>query len=313
MTVSCADAKAGTPSVAVRVFPARIALVLILGATLAGCSGGVLDPRGPVGGANALILFDAVAIMCVIVVPTLLAVLWCAWWFRASNTRAQFQPDFVYSGRIELLVWSIPLLVIMFLGGVTWVGSHDLDPYKPLAGTTKPLQVQVVSLDWKWLFIYPDQGIASVNEVVVPAGTPVHFSITSGSVMNQFFVPQLGSMIAAMNGMETQLHLQADHPGDYYGESAQYSGDGFSGMHFLLRAMAQDDFNRWVTTAKASGPTLDRAAYGELAQQSQDVKPFTYRGIDPGIFHAVATQEIAPGPGPSASNAANAVSPKGGR
>jgi cytochrome o ubiquinol oxidase subunit 2 len=313
MTVCCADAKADTPSVAVRAFPARIALAFILAITLAGCSGGVLDPRGPVGGANALILFDAVVIMCVIVVPTILALLWCAWWFRAGNTRAQFRPDFVYSGRIELLVWSIPLLVIMFLGGVTWVGSHDLDPYKPLAGTTKPLEVQVVSLDWKWLFIYPDQGIASVNEVAVPVGTAIHFSITSGSVMNQFFVPQLGSMIAAMNGMETQLHLQADHPGDYYGESAQYSGDGFSGMHFLLRAMPQEDFDRWVTTAKASGPTLDRAAYGELAQQSLDVKPFSYRGIDPSIFHAVATQEIAPGPGPSASNAANAVSPKGGR
>jgi cytochrome o ubiquinol oxidase subunit 2 len=291
----------------------QLALVALAAAALSGCSGGVLDPHGPVGGANALILLNAVGIMCVIVVPTIAAVLWCAWWFRAGNTRAQFRPDFVYSGRIELLVWAIPLLVIMFLGGVIWVGSHELDPYRPIASPTKPLEVQVISLDWKWLFIYPDQGIASVNQVIVPAGAPVHFSITSASVMNQFFVPQLGSMIAAMNGMETQLHLQADHPGDYYGESAQYSGDGFSGMHFVLRAMPQDDFDRWVTTAKASGPTLDRAAYGELAQQSQDVKPFTYRGIDPGIFHAVATQEIAPGPGPSASNAANAVSPKGGR
>jgi cytochrome o ubiquinol oxidase subunit 2 len=313
MTESCADAKAGTLSVAVRAFPARILLALMFAAMLAGCSGGVLDPKGPVGGANALILLDAVGIMCVIVVPTLLAVLGCAWWFRAGNPRAQFRPDFVYSGRIELLVWAIPLLVIMFLGGVIWVGSHALDPFKPLPGPAKPLQVQVVSLDWKWLFIYPDQGIASVNQVVVPVGTPIHFFITSGSVMNMFFVPQLGSMIAAMNGMETQLHLQADHPGDYYGQSSQYSGDGFSGMNFLMRAVPQDDFARWVATAKASGPTLDRAAYGELAQQSLDVKPFTYRGIDPSIFHAVATREIAPGPGPSASNAANAVSPKGGR
>ena len=254
-----------------------------------------------------------------IVVPTIAAVLGCAWWFRAGNTRAQYQPDFVYSGRLELLVWAIPLLVILFLGGVIWVGSHELDPFRPIAarGNTevkaKPLEVQVVALDWKWLFIYPDQGIASVNQVVVPAGAPVHFSITSASVMNMFFVPQLGSMIAAMNGMETQLHLRADHPGDYYGLSSQYSGDGFSGMNFLLRSVPQDDFTRWIATAKASGPTLDRAGYAQLAQQSQDVKPYTYSAVDVGLFQAVATREIAPAPGPSASNAANAVPPQGGR
>jgi cytochrome o ubiquinol oxidase subunit 2 len=315
MTASCAGASAGTLLVAVRAFPARIALVIILSATLVGCSGGVLDPHGPVGGANALILLNAVGIMCVIVVPTIVAVLGCAWWFRAGNTRAQYRPEFVYSGRLELLVWAIPLLVILFLGGVIWVGSHELDPFRPIAAQqkTKPLEVQVVALDWKWLFIYPDQGVASVNEVVVPAGAPVHFSITSASVMNMFFVPQLGSMIAAMNGMETQLHLQADHPGDYYGLSSQYSGDGFSGMNFLLRAVTQDDFTRWVATAKASGPRLDRAGYGQLAQQSQDVKPYTYSAIDPGLFHAVTTREIAPAPGPSLSNAANAARPEGER
>jgi cytochrome o ubiquinol oxidase subunit 2 len=315
MNASCAGASAGTLLVGVRAFPARIALVTILSATLAGCSGGVLDPHGPVGGANALILLNAVGIMCVIVVPTIVAVLGCAWWFRAGNTRAQYRPEFVYSGRLELLVWAIPLLVILFLGGVIWVGSHELDPFRPIAAQqkTKPLEVQVVALDWKWLFVYPDQGVASVNEVVVPAGAPVHFSITSASVMNMFFVPQLGSMIAAMNGMETQLHLQADHPGDYYGLSSQYSGDGFSGMNFLLRAVTQEGFTRWVATAKASGPRLDRAGYGQLAQQSQDVKPYTYSAIDPGLFHAVTTREIAPAPGPSLSNAANAARPEGER
>ncbi|HUI98211.1 MAG TPA: ubiquinol oxidase subunit II [Xanthobacteraceae bacterium] len=281
--------------------------------TLAGCSGGVLQPQGPVGGANALILLNAVGIMSVIVVPTIIAALVFAWWFRASNRRARFRPDFVYSGQIELLVWSVPLLVILFLGGVIWIGSHALDPYRPIAAQTKPLEVQVVALDWKWLFIYPDQGVASVNEAVVPAERPVHFSITSASVMNQFFVPQLGSMIAAMNGMVTQLHLQADHPGDYYGLSAQYSGDGFSGMHFLLRAVPQDAFTQWVATARASGPTLDRAGYARLAQQSQDVKPYTYRAIDPSLFQAVASREIAPAPGPDISNASAQVHPKGGR
>jgi cytochrome o ubiquinol oxidase subunit 2 len=278
---------------------------------VAGCSGGILQPQGPVGGANALILLDAVAIMSVIVVPTIVAALVFAWWYRASNPRARFRPDFVYSGEIELLVWAVPLLVIMFLGGVIWVGSHELDPFRPIATQEKPLKVQVIALDWKWLFIYPDQGVASVNEVVAPAGTPVNFSITSASVMNQFFVPQLGSMIAAMNGMVTQLHLQADHPGDYHGLSAQYSGDGFAGMNFLFRAVPQDDFTRWVATARQNGPTLDRAAYAQLAQQSQDVKPYTYRAIDPSLFNAVASREIAPAPGPSVENASAQVRPKG--
>jgi cytochrome o ubiquinol oxidase subunit 2 len=292
----------------------RAALTTLSAATLAGCSGGVLEPKGPVGGANALILLDAVAIMCVIAVPTMVATFVFAWWYRAGNTRAQRRPDFVHSGRIELLVWSIPILIIMFLGGVIWVGSHQLDPFQPLAARarTKPLEVQVVSLDWKWLFIYPNQGIASVNEVVVPVATPVHFSVTSASVMNMFFVPQLGSMIAAMNGMVTQVHLQADEPGDYNGLSTQYSGDGFSGMHFVMRAVPPDEFDRWIATVQASGPTLDRAGYTELAKQSQDVKPFTYRAIDPDIFHAISTREIPPGPGPGSSIAPPQVRPRGG-
>ena len=291
----------------------RAALAACAAATLAGCSGGVLEPKGPIGSANAIILLDAVGIMLVIVVPTIVAALAFAWWFRASNPRAQFRPDFVYSGRLELLVWAIPILVIMFLGGVIWIGSHQLDPYQPLASRDKPVEIQVVALDWKWLFIYPDQGVASVNQVVVPAGKPLHFSITSASVMNQFFVPQLGSMIAAMNGMVTQLHLQADHPGDYYGQSAQYSGDGFSGMHFILHAVPDDEFTRWAAAAHQNGPALDRAGYAELARQSQDVAPFTYRAIDPKLFGDIASLAIAPAPGPTATAAPGDPPPAGAK
>ena len=236
--------------------------------------------------------------MLVIVVPTIIAALVFAWWFRASNHRARYRPGFVYSGQIEIIVWSIPILVILFLSGVIWIGSHDLDPYRPIPSPKPPLQVQVVSLNWKWLFIYPDQGVASVNDLVLPVGVPVHFSLTSATVMNNFFVPQLGSMIAAMNGMETQLHLQADHPGEYPGLSTQFSGDGFSGMHFTVRAVPEDEFTRWVESAKLPGPTLDRAGYAALNQESQNVKPFTYRAIDPALFHAIVTQEVPPGPGP---------------
>ena len=179
-----------------------------------------------------MILIDSLAIMLAIVVPTIAATFAFAWWFRASNARARYLPDWVFSGRIELIVWSIPLLVIMLLGGVAWIASHDLDPAKPLPSNTPPLEVQVVSLDWKWLFIYPSQGVASVNRLVVPAGVPIHFSLTSASVMNAFFIPQLGSMIYTMNGMTTQLNLQADAPGSFRGLSSHYQWRWFLGHAF---------------------------------------------------------------------------------
>ena len=197
--------------------------------------------------------------MLAIVLPTLAATVAFAWWFRAANTRATYLPDFAYSGRLELIVWAIPLLVIMLLGGVAWIGAHDLDPAKPLASGTPPLEIQGVSLDWKWLFIYPNQGIASVNQLVVPAGVPIHFSLTSASVMNAFFIPQLGSMIYTMNGMTTQLNLRADTPGTFHGLSSHYSGDGFSDMHFDVRALPPEQFTAWIEATRKAGPTLDRA------------------------------------------------------
>jgi cytochrome o ubiquinol oxidase subunit II len=292
----------------------RVLVVLVPAAALGGCAGGVLQPKGPIGAANAKILLDAVGIMSVIVVPTIVALVAIGWWFRASNTQARYQPRFVYSGRLEIIVWSIPLLVIMFLGGLTWIGSHQLDPFEPIASNAKdpPLEVQVISLDWKWLFIYPQQRVASVNELVIPVGAPVHFFLTSASVMNQFFVPQLGSMIATMNGMQTQLHLQADRPGSYYGLSAQYSGDGFSGMHFTVRAMSQDDFAHWIAaTQQSGGPVLDRNGYFDLLRESCDVQPFTYHSADPTLFAAVVKRDLPPGPGPYIGRAGLGVRPIG--
>ena len=279
---------------------------LMLAATLGACSGGVLDPQGPVGAAEKTITIDALVIMLAIVAPTLLAAFAFAWWWRASNTRARYRPDFVYSGRIELLVWSIPLLVILFLGGVIWVGAHDLDPAEPLkaAPGVQTEEIQVVALDWKWLFIYPREGVASVNEVVAPAGVPVRFRITSASVMNTFFVPQLGGMIYAMNGMETVLHLQADRPGSYYGRSGQFSGDGFSDMHFRLKAVPPAEFQAWAAATRAKGPTLDLATYGQLARQSRSVAPFTYSAVQPDLFQAVLERRAAPGPGPEVAQVA---------
>ncbi len=284
----------------------------IASAALLGGCGGVLDPKGPIAGANRQIMLNALEIMLVIVVPTILVALAFAWWFRDSNPKARRRPDFVYSGRVELLVWSIPLLTILFLAGVIWIGSHRLDPYQPIPSNGQPLEVQVVSLDWKWLFIYPREGVAAVNQLVVPAGVPVHFSLTSASVMNAFFVPQLGSMIATMNGMVTQLYLQADHPGDYYGESTQFSGDGFSDMNFIVHAVPADRFAQWLQGARGSGSILDRGAYRELARESQNVRPFTYRGVDAGLFEAVVTQAIRPAAGPGNSRGGVFVHPEPG-
>jgi cytochrome o ubiquinol oxidase subunit II len=277
------------------------ALLLSASALLYGCDTVVLDPRGPIGIADKTILIDSLAIMLAIVVPTIIVTFAFAWWFRASNTKATYLPDFVYSGRIELIVWSIPVLVIMLLGGVAWIGSHDLDPAKPLASDTPPLEIQGVSLDWKWLFIYPSQAIASVNQLVVPAGVPLHFSLTSASVMNAFFIPQLGSMIYTMNGMTTQLNLQADTPGTFFGLSSHYSGDGFSDMHFDVQAVPAERFAAWVKATRNTRPTLDDGSYAALARQSVNVSPFTLGVVESGLFQKIVTQQLPPGPGPQAA------------
>ncbi|USI74058.1 ubiquinol oxidase subunit II [Sphingomonas morindae] len=277
----------------------RASLALAPLVVLAGC-GQILDPAGPIGADEKKILVNSLAVMLLIVVPTIIATLGFAWWFRASNTKARYLPDFAYSGRVEAVVWSIPILVILFLGGMTWISSHDLDPGKPLPAKpgVQPLTVQVVSLDWKWLFIYPDQGIATVNHLVVPAGTPINFHITSASVMNAFFVPRLGSMIYSMNGMDTQLHLQADKPGRYYGRSAHFSGDGFPGMQFFVDAVPAAQFGAWVSGTKGKGEALSAQRYWQLAQQSADNPPMSFGAVQPQLFNAVLMQKIPPAPGP---------------
>jgi len=272
--------------------PLRSIAGVIALTVLSGCSGGVLDPRGPIADANAKILLNALEIMLVIVVPTIVAALVFAWWFRASNTRARYLPNFEYSGPIELVVWSIPALVVTFLGGMAWISSHDLDPPKPVASQVPPIEIQVVALDWKWLFIYPAQGVASVNQLVVPAGTPLSFRITSATVMNSFFVPQLGSQIYAMAGMVNRLELLAEKPGAFQGLSAQYSGAGFSDMRFEVKALPAADFQAWVAATKSGGGTLDPVAYGRLARPSKADKPQTFGTVTPRLFDAAIQQAV---------------------
>src|ERR1700741_4208216 len=264
-----------------------LAVVLIGAATLGGCTDGVLDPQGPIAFAERQILLNALGIMLAIVVPVIFATLGVAFWFRASNERARYRPTFAYSGRLEMLVWSVPAMTVLLVGGVAWVGAHDLDPGKPRSSTVKPANVQVVSLDWKWLFIYPEQGIASVNKLVVPVGAPISFELTSSSVMNSFFVPQLGSQIYTMSGMATRLHLQADHPGSYAGLSAMFSGDGFPDMRFTVDAVTDDGFAQWVSQARETGSALDKQAYADLIKPSKAVAPFTYRSVAPDLFSSI--------------------------
>jgi cytochrome o ubiquinol oxidase subunit 2 len=260
-----------------------------------GCNRGILDPVGPVGQAEKTILINSTAIMLAIIIPTMLATVAFAWWFRRGNKKATYLPDWEYSGAIELVVWSIPAMTIILLGGITWIGSHALEPSKPLASTKPPLNVDVVSLDWKWLFIYPDQGIATVNRLVVPQGTPVRYRLTSATVWNVFFVPQFGTMIYTMPRMTTRLHLQADRPGVYDGLSAHFSGDGFPGMQFKAHVLPPDQFAMWAQGARGQGAALDGRAYAELAKPTSYVKPITYGSVAPGLFDAIVTNR-APRP-----------------
>ncbi|MCT8001615.1 ubiquinol oxidase subunit II [Sphingomonas sanguinis] len=275
-------------------FPARFACVALC-TLLSACEPGILNPAGPIAAGERSIFFNALAVMLAIVVPVIVLAFVFGWWFRASNTRAKHLPEWAYSGRLELLVWSVPALAIMFLGGIAWIGSHDLDPPKPIASKAKAMTVEVVATDWKWLFLYPEQGIATINRLVVPVGTPVKFRITSAGVMNSFFVPQLGSQIYAMSGMDSTLHLRADKAGRYRGLSAHYSGEGFADMDFFVDAVPQGDFDRFVATAKAGkGKTLDWPEFVAMAHPSRNVRPASYPRLQPGLYDQIVMRNGAP-------------------
>jgi cytochrome o ubiquinol oxidase subunit 2 len=260
---------------------------------MASCNEGVLDPHGPVGKAERVILYDSTAIMLAVVIPVIVLTLVFAWWFRARNSRARYRPDWEFSGRIEMIVWSIPALIILFLGGIAWTGSHDLDPPLPLEESTAPLDIEVISLDWRWLFIYPKQGIASLNRLVVPAGVPLRFRLTSTTVMNSFFVPQLGSQIYAMPNMVTRLNLEADQPGTFEGLSAQFSGDGFSDMRFDLVSTDPQAFQDWVNATKTQGGDLDAKTFEELDKPARADGAQTYAQVSEGLFDRISTSHRA--------------------
>ncbi|HEY4802955.1 MAG TPA: ubiquinol oxidase subunit II [Paraburkholderia sp.] len=257
--------------------------------SLAGCSGNfaVLDPKGSVGVAERSLIATATWAMLLVVVPVIILTLAFAWRYRASNRNATYAPKWAHSTAIEVVVWAIPAAIILFLAILTWRTSHELDPYKPLESSVKPINVEVVALDWKWLFIYPDLGIASVNQLAVPVGTPVNFRITSDSVMNSFFIPQLGTQVYAMAGMQTRLHLIADEAGDFDGLSSNYSGKGFSDMKFRTLATSQKDFDAWVQKVKASSTQLSMDKYATVAQPQEKAPVQYFSTVDPKLFNNI--------------------------
>lgn len=254
---------------------------------MSGCDLDVLNPKGSVGVAEKSLIVDSTIAMLIVVVPVIALTAWFAWRYRASNKTAAYLPKWAHSNKIEVVVWTVPTLIIAYLAILTWNSTHALDPYKPLQSQIKPINVEVVALDWKWLFIYPDLGIASVNQLEFPVGTPVNFRITSDSVMNSFFIPQLGGQIYAMAGMQTQLHLMANEAGDYAGESANFSGRGFSDMKFRAIATSNADFESWVSKVKASPTQLDADVYGALAAPSEKNPVAYYSHVGPVLFNNI--------------------------
>jgi cytochrome o ubiquinol oxidase subunit 2 len=255
---------------------------------LSGCSNlDLLNPKGSVGLAERNLIATSTWAMLIVVIPVIALTLLFAWRYRASNKSAEYRPTWAHSTGIEIAVWLIPSLIILFLGVLTWKSTHELDPYRPLDSKVKPINVEVVALDWKWLFIYPDLGIATVNQIAFPVGTPVNFNITSDSVMNSFFIPQLGGQIYAMAGMQTRLHLIADEAGDYAGESANFSGKGFSDMKFRAIASSPEDFNAWVAKVRASSDRLDMNRYNVVSQPGEKAPVTYFSSVDPKLFHNI--------------------------
>ena len=261
---------------------------LCAAAFFGGCSQvPLLDPKGPIGDGERFVIIAAFVLMLIVVIPVFILSHWFSWKYRASNTKATYSPKWSYSSKIDLAMWLVPIAIVMALGVVSWRGTHSLDPYKPVASGVKPISIEVVSLDWKWLFIYPNHDIAVVNQLVFPAGTPLTFRITSDTVLASFFIPQLGSQIYAMAGREARLHLLADEPGTYAGHNQQFSGRGYADMHFKAMAVSPEQFDAWVQKTKKSAEKLDTARYEEIAKPGIPHAVQYFSPVEPGLFEHI--------------------------
>ncbi|AXA57082.1 ubiquinol oxidase subunit II [Pseudomonas thivervalensis] len=279
-------------------YPRLLGLLPLLGTLLlGGCNMTLLDPKGQVGLDERNLIITATLLMLLVVVPVIVMTFLFAWKYRATNTQATYTPKWSHSTKIEVAVWTIPVLIIIALGYVTYKSTHALDPYRPLDSDVKPITIEVVSMDWKWLFIYPEQGIATVNKIVFPAHTPINFKVTSDTVMNSFFIPGLGGQIYAMAGMQTKLHLIANQNTELEGISANYSGAGFTGMKFKATATTQEEFDAWVNEVKKAPKQLEKAEYEALSKPSQNNPVELYSSVTPNLFQTIIDKYEGMNPG----------------
>ena len=282
----------------------RTLALLPLFGLLSGCNMVLMQPSGDIAARQRDLILASTGLMLLIIIPVIAFTLLFAWRYRVSNTKAEYDPDWHHSTQLEVLIWSAPLVIVIALGALTWISTHTLDPYRPLSrldadrplpAGVKPLSVEVVALDWKWLFFYPDQGIATVNELVAPVDVPISFKITSATVMNSFFIPALAGQIYAMAGMETKLHAVINKAGTYEGLSANYSGSGFSRMNFKFHGLDQAGFDQWVAKVKAEGKPLDRQSYLALEKPSEREPVRYFSTVENGFYGAVLNMCAVPG------------------
>jgi cytochrome o ubiquinol oxidase subunit 2 len=258
---------------------------------LGGCSDMLLlHPKGPIGDIERFVIIAAVALMLIVVIPVVFMVFFFPRKYRSTNTKATYMPKWSRSAKIELVIWLVPAIIITVLGILIWNTTHRLDPYKPIDTGVKPISIEAVSLDWKWLFIYPNHDIATVNQLVFPANVPLSFRITSGTVMTSFFIPQLGSQIYAMAGMQTRLHLMADEPGTYIGQNQQFSGRGYADMNFKAIAVSREQFETWVQKVKQSPDKLDLARYEKLEKPSVTYPVTQFSSVKRGLFEHILSK-----------------------
>lgn len=278
-------------------------LLLAPASLLSGCHLVLLHPAGNVARQQSDLMIASVIIMSLIIVPVLVAVFVIAWRYRASNKDAKYEPDWDHSTQLELVVWAAPLLIIIVLGAMTWIGTHQLDPYRslthigkgrPVAADVKPLEVEVVSLNWKWLFFYPQYGIATVNELAAPVDRPIHFKLTSTETMNSFFIPTLAGQIYTMPGMQTVLHAVINQPGDFAGFSSNYSGHGFTDMRFRFHGLSEQNFSQWVANVRSDGGDLDTQTFDQLNLPSRAEPVHHYAHFDADLFHRILNQCVDP-------------------
>ena len=247
----------------------------------------LMDPRGPIAADEKHLILTAFGLMLIVVIPVIIMTFMFAWKYRAGNKQAGYAPKWDYSHKIEAVIWTVPGIIVLILSVLVWRSTHELTPEKPLVSAVRPMVVEVVALDWKWLFIYPEQGVAAVNRLVIPTGTPIDFHITSDTVLNSFFIPSLGGQIYAMAGMQTELNLLADTAGTYRGLNTQFSGDGFAAMHFQVEATSPLGFQHWLKETKNGGLRLDSYRFTKLEEPGEIDKPVYFSSLQPGLFQSI--------------------------